>query len=285
MKPAAFAYHAPRSLSEAMRLLAEHGDEAKLLAGGQSLVPMMNFRLVRPTVVIDLNRVEELRAITVSDTQLSLGAMVRSAELTKHPEIERRWPLLAIAARHIGHAAIRSRGTVGGSVSHADPHAELPATLVALDASFIVASARGTRQLAASAFFIDFYTTAMAADEILTEIVLPQTPAAAVSGFAEFTRTHGEYALAGAAVQLVLDDQRRCTAAAIGIFGGGATPLRSREVEQTLIGTSVGAGERARVAQALAALSDPPEPIDYRRALVAEMTERAIARALEYPAR
>lgn len=281
MKPAAFAYAAPRSLDEALALFAEHGDEAKALAGGQSLVPMLNFRLVRPAMLVDLNRVAGCGGIAVTAGSLHVGALVRTASLERDPAVAAGWPLLRDAARLVGHPAIRNRGTVGGSAAHADPQAELPAALVALDARFHLRSHRAQRVVAADAFFTDFFSTALAPDELLLDIEVPGLPPRTGTAFVEEARTHGDFALAGAAVTVTLDPAGRCTRAAIAILGGGATPVRARDAERSLAGTLVD-DAAGRAAAALAAAScDPPEPADYRRALVAELVRRALAAARE----
>jgi len=280
VKPAAFAYAAPRTLDEALELLAEHGDDAKVLAGGQSLVPMLNFRLVRPALLVDVNRVAECGTVsTTANGSLHLGALVRMATLEADPAVRAGWPLLGDAACLVGHPAIRNRATVGGSAAHADPHAELPAALVALDARFRLRSRRGARVVAADAFFTDFYATALAADELLVAIEVPpgtpRTGAAAI----EHAQTHGDFALAGAAVTVTLDARARCTGAAIAIFGGGAIPLRASAAERALVGTGVDDPAARAAGELAAAACDPPEPADYRRALVAELVRRALLAA------
>jgi CO/xanthine dehydrogenase FAD-binding subunit len=279
VKPAPFGYEAPHTVDAVLALLAEHGDDAKVLAGGQSLVPMLNFRLVRPALLVDVNRVAGLDELTVRDGRLHIGARVRTATLARASVVRDGWPLLAEAASFVGHAAIRARGTVGGSAAHADPHAELPAALAALDARFHLRSQRGTRVLAADQFFTDFYTTALAPDELLTAMEVPPASSRTGNAFAELARTHGDFALAGAAVTLTLDDGGACTWAGIAILGGGATPLRAFAAERTLSGSIVDA-EAARTAGELAAAAcDPPDPADYRRALVAELVRRALLTA------
>jgi CO/xanthine dehydrogenase FAD-binding subunit len=279
MKPAPFAYEAPPTLDAALALLGEHGDEAKVLAGGQSLVPMLNFRLVRPAVLIDVNRVAGLDELRVVDGRLHIGARVRTGSLERDARVREGWPLLAEAASFVGHAAIRARGTVGGSAAHADPHAELPAALAALDARFHLRSQRATRVLGADEFFTDFYTTALAADELLVAIEVPPGSGRMGSAFAELARTHGDFALAGAAVTVILDDAAACTWATVAILGGGATPVRAYAAERALIGRAIDE-EAARTAGELTAKAcDPPDPADYRRALVAELTRRALLTA------
>lgn len=278
MKPAPFAYFAPRELAAALRLLAEHGDEAKVLAGGQSLVPMMNFRLIRPSAVIDVNRLGSHDRIAVDERGLRIGAFTRVAQLERTPVVAARWPLLAEAAALVGHPAIRNRGTVGGSAAHADPHAELPAVLCALDATFVLRSLHGERSLGAGEFFRDFYTTALEPNELLLEITVPPLPAHTGTAVVEHAQRHGDFALAGAAAVVTLDGTR-CVRVAIGVLGAHPTPLRATAAEAALTGSTID-DETARAAGGIAAAScDPPEPADFRRALVAELTRRALLAA------
>jgi carbon-monoxide dehydrogenase medium subunit len=281
MKPVAFRYAAPRSLDEALALLAEHGDDAKVLAGGQSLVPMLNFRLVRPAVLIDVNRIPAIGALEVARGALHIGAMVRTALLERSPLVAERWPLLREAARFVGHPAIRNRGTVGGSAAHADPQAELPTALLALGARFHLRSLRGSRVVAAADFFRDFYTTALAADELLMAIEVPSLAARTGAAFVEHARTHGDFAVAGVAATVTAGHDGRCTGASIAILGGGATPLCAAAAEALLAGAAIDDATARAAGAAAASACDPPEPADYRRALVAELTRRALITAAE----
>ncbi|MEP6813088.1 MAG: FAD binding domain-containing protein [Actinomycetota bacterium] len=240
MKPAPFDYAAPTSLDEALALL---GDDAKPLAGGQSLVPLLNFRLARPRLVVDLNGVAGLAGIRRVDGALRIGALTRQSALERSAVVADGWPVLRDAVRHVAHAAIRNRGTVGGSVAHADPAAELPCALVALDARFHVRSTRGARTLAADAFFVGPLQSALEPDELLTEIEVPPIAAATLQGFAEYARTHGDFALACAAV----------VGERVALGGVGPTPLAVTHLDE-------------------AHIADP-----YRRALVAELVRRARA--------
>jgi len=195
MKPPPFEYVAPTSLDEAVAALAEHGDDAKVLAGGQSLIPLLSLRLARPTALIDLNGVAELSSISVNGTA-SIGAMTRHRAAERSAELARAVPLLAAAVPYIGHAAIRTRGTVGGSLAHADPAAELPAVAMALDATFEVASTRGTRTIAADAFFAGYFTTSLEPDEILTSVTFPTAAPGTKVSVQEMARRHGDFAMA-----------------------------------------------------------------------------------------
>jgi CO/xanthine dehydrogenase FAD-binding subunit len=198
VKPAPFAYVAPRTVEEALAALAEDG--SRVLAGGQSLVPLLNFRLARPARLVDVNRIPELGVLRRADGALHIGATVRQAALERSEIVARHWPLLAQAVRHVGHAATRSRGTVGGSVAHADPRAELPVALAALDARFHLRSRDGRRTLTADELFQGPLTTAIGDGELLESIEVPPLPAGARTGFAEYARTHGDFAQAAVAV-------------------------------------------------------------------------------------
>jgi CO/xanthine dehydrogenase FAD-binding subunit len=261
MKPAPFDYAAPRTVDEALGLL---GDDSKALAGGQSLVPLLNFRLARPDLLVDLNRLPDLAYVRRSGGVLHIGALTRQATLERSALVHRYWPLLRQAVRHAGHAQTRSRGTVGGSAAHADPTAELPVALTALDARFQLRSARGQRGLGAAEFFVSTLTSAVEPDELLVEIEVPPLPDGARSAFVEYARTHGDFAVAGAAVVRAPD------ACAIGLLGAGATPLRARAAEQAL---ADGADAYETAAIAAQDIDDP-----WRRALIAALVSEAIAR-------
>jgi len=198
VKPAPFDYAAPRTVEEALELLA--APDSRVLAGGQSLVPLLNFRLARPSRLVDVNGIAELAVLRRRDGVLRIGATVRQAALERSPLVARHWPLLAQAVRHVGHAATRSRGTVGGSVAHADPRAELPVALTALGARFHLRSLNGRRTLTADQLFQGSLTTAIADGELLESIEVPPLPAGTRTGFAEYARTHGDFAQAAVAV-------------------------------------------------------------------------------------
>ena len=297
MKPAPFRYARASSLAEAVALLAAAPGDTKLLAGGQSLVPMLNMRLVRPAVLIDVNSVRELTGITPTpEDGLRIGALTRHAELTASPAVIERAPLLAEAARHVGHAAIRNQGTLGGSLAHADPAAELPAALLALDARVHVTGPRGAREVAADAFFLGLLTTALEADEILTAIEVPAQPPG--WGFVEIARRPGDFALAGVAAvvgvgrPLALPSPprggegvsgRREVVRLVG-FGIGDRPLRLTGAERLLTGAPLDAGSGARAGAAAGPDCDPPSDVhgsaEYRRHLATVLTERALLQAL-----
>jgi len=276
MKPPPFEYDAPTTLGEALDLLAEHGDEAKVLAGGQSLVPLLNFRLARPDRLVDLNRVAELAGIREEEGELVLGAMTRTGELERSALVAGRFPLLLEAAHFVGHFQIRNRGTVGGSVAHADPAAELPAAFLALRARFTAASRGGTRSIAADDFFHGHFTTALRADEILIEIRVP-APTGRGYGFEELARRPGDFALGG--IACALGDSPRVVA--LGLAG---RPVRLAAAEaQAAAGGSADDVRRAAAedVEGFDATSDVHAGAAYRRLLAAELAGRAYAKALE----
>ena len=283
MKPPPFDYVAPTSLDEAVAALARGGPEAKLLAGGQSLIPLLNFRLAQPALLVDLNRVAELAYITPRDGGTAIGAMTRQAAVERDAGLAQSQPLLREAIRWVGHAAIRSRGTIGGSLAHADPAAELPAVAVCLDARLGVIGPRGRRSLRAADFFRGYLSTALEPDEILVEAWLPALAPCAGQAWLEFARRHGDFALAGVAVSLSLRGEQVETARIV-LTGVGGTPVRAREAETLLIGGGV--LERvSAAADAVRSTIDPDADLhaskEYRTQLAGVLTERAIRLAYE----
>jgi CO/xanthine dehydrogenase FAD-binding subunit len=270
VKPAGFAYDDPRGLDEALALLAREDEEVKALAGGQSLVPLLNFRLARPDRLVDLNRVEELAYLRRDGDVLRIGALARHVDLERSEEVASGWPLLAQAVRFVGHAQIRARGTVCGSVAHADPAAELPVALAALDASFHVRSVRGSRTLAAEELFLGFLTTALEPDELLVEIEVPAPPTGAGSSFVEHARTHGDFALGGAAAVVGGGEAR------LALLAAGPVPVRARAAEAVV----AGGGSPAEAADAaVAGLELTGEDADWRGALLRSLARRALEEA------
>ena len=285
MKPPRFDYLSPRSIDEALDILARHGDEAKVLAGGQSLVPLLSFRLVRPAYIVDLNDVDGFAGIRIDDGHLAIGAMTRQRAVETSPLVRERCPLLAEAMPQIGHVQIRNRGTIGGSLAHADPASELPAVVAALDGELILRSARGQRVLKAEQFFVAYLTTAAAADELLVEVRVPVAPPGTGSAFLEVSRRHGDFALVGVAATLTLDEAGVCTAAAIALTGVGPTPVLARDAARAFVGerpapTAFEAAAR-RVAERVQPDSDLHASSDYRRQLASVLTRRALGRAAE----
>jgi aerobic carbon-monoxide dehydrogenase medium subunit len=281
MKPAPFDYHAPRQLKEAAELLATLPN-AKILAGGQSLVPMMNFRYVIVDHLVDLGAVDDLRGIAVVEGRLRIGAMMRQRDLETSPEIARHCPLLAEALRHVGHRQTRNRGTIGGSLAHADPAAELPAVCAAYDAVVHLASVRGIRAVPFGDFSSGFMTTALAPDEMIAAVELPIWRAGHGHGFHEFARRHGDFALAGAAALLDVGADNVVRRAALALFGVAERPLRVDAAEATLAGKVIDS-TAIQTAAAAAWLVEPISDIhaggDYRRHLAQVLSARALADA------
>jgi carbon-monoxide dehydrogenase medium subunit/6-hydroxypseudooxynicotine dehydrogenase subunit alpha len=281
VKPPPFAYAKAASLEEALGLLAEAGDGAKLLAGGQSLVPLLAFRIARPTHLIDIDGITSLERMSRRDDGLVLGALTRHAALERMP-LEGGEALLAEAAALIGHVPIRARGTVGGSIAHADPAAELPVALLALDAQVVVRSAAEERAVPADGFFLGPFVTALAPDEAVTAVVVPREIRGARAAFAEFAVRAGDFALASAAVVAWIGDDARVSRARIALGGVDGTPLRAAEAERALGGAAlteeaaVGAADLA--ADACEPADDPLVGAPYRRALVRQLVREALER-------
>jgi carbon-monoxide dehydrogenase medium subunit len=284
MKPAPFEYHRPDSVDQALALLAEHGYDAKLLAGGQSLVPAMNFRLAAPAVLIDLNRVPGLDGIAEADGGLRLGAMVRQRAAERSPLVASRAPLLTEALPYVAHAQIRNRGTIGGTLAHADPAAEIPAIMLSLDARFHLRAPGGTRVVSAGDFFTGLFGTALEAEEMLVEVEVPPMAPRAGWAFEEVSRRHGDYALAGIAATVQVDDAGRCQSARIALLSVGDGPVLAAEAAAALVGQEpTDASIRAAAEAAAQRDIDPPGDIHaspaYRRQLVDVLVRRVLPRA------
>jgi aerobic carbon-monoxide dehydrogenase medium subunit len=283
MKPVAFRYFAPRTIEEALDLLAEHGEEGKVLAGGQSLVPAMNFRLARPASLIDINRIEALDYVIEENGALRTGALARHARFERPVASGALGALLPRIARHIAHLPIHVRGTFGGSIAHADPASEWCLAAATLDAEFVILSRRGSRSLRANEYFVTALTTAMQPDELLTEIRLPLLGDEWRTGFAEFSRRAGDYALAMCAALLRIENGR-VVEARIGVGGATDRPLRIVVAEQLLTGGKAEAEARREAGKIAAEAIEPLEDVQasaaFRRDLVRAMVERALAQAL-----
>jgi aerobic carbon-monoxide dehydrogenase medium subunit len=286
VKPASFEYFRPRSLDEALSLLAEHGRDAKALAGGQSLIPAMNFRLATPAVLVDLNAISELSYIRDGEGDTRIGGMTRQRAVERSTSVSERVPLVGEAMPHIAHPAIRNRGTIGGSLAHADPAAELPAVMLALGSTLVVSSQSGAREIPAERFFVGLFTTAVQTGELLTEIRIP--PPAARSGYAfqEISRRHGDFALVGVAAVVRLDDQGRCDEARVALLSVGDRPVLAEQAATAITG-QVPSAEAIRAAADAAATRDIDPPSDihassrYRRQLANVLTRRVLERAFE----
>jgi carbon-monoxide dehydrogenase medium subunit len=282
VKPAVFAYHDPRTTAEVLDVLGEFGDDAALLSGGQSLMPMMNLRLAQPGHVIDLNQVNELAYIREDGDVVAFGAMTRHATAERSADVARALPLLAQAIPNIAFPSIRARGTIGGSIAHADPNAELACAAVALEATIVLASARGRREVPAESFFKGAYTTDRASDELLVEVRFPITPGLSCD-FGEYARKQGDFALV--LVGVVLDIAgSTCRKARVALGGVGPTAMRARKAEAALEGREVEDSVLAEAAALAAAEADPGSDIHasaaYRRRLVEVEVRRALTRAL-----
>ena len=276
MKPAHFEYYVPDSVDQALALLLEHGDGAKLLAGGQSLVPAMNFRVVQPSVLIDLNRIEELRYIREEDGTLHIGAMTRERALEFDPVISKRTPLLAEVMPHVAHPQIRNRGTLGGSLANADPAAELPVIMLAMGARLKVSNAKGERWVDAKNFFIGMFATDMAADEMLVEIELPSIQPRTGWSFMEVAPRAGDYAMMGVAALVTLDENGKCRQAKLVYLNAGDGPIDATEAAQSLEGEPL----NHQSVQSAAALASEKEINPFGNVHASPEYQRHLARVL-----
>ena len=283
MHPASFGYHAPGSLGEAFTLLREHGEDAKVLAGGHSLLPAMKLRLTQPEVLVDLRRIPGLNGIRVDGDTLVIGAFTTHTEVGTSEEVRRLLPGLADTASVIGDLQVRNRGTMGGSVAHADPAADLPVTLTALDASFVLASSEGERTVAADDFFVDFFTTALEPHELLTAIRLPLPPSPARTSYAKLPHPASGYVVVSAAAALSVDGGGTCTGARVVLGGVGGTPHRATGVEAALTGRELTPEVMAAAARQAADGIDPHADSyadeDYKRHMAVVYARRAIEAA------
>ena len=286
MKPARFDYYDPRSLEEALALLDAHQGDSKILAGGQSLMPLLNMRLARPKVVVDINQVKELNYIRLTDGSVAIGALARQRALQTEKLIAERVPILQEAAYYIAHPQIRSRGTICGSIAHADPAAELPALALALDAQMTLSSAKAARTVGAETFFQSFFTTALEANEILTEVRFPAPPKDSAWSVLEISRRHGDFAIAGIIAGIALEPVGQVIRwARLVYFGVGPTPIRVTAAEEALIGQAALEPAFEAAAQIAKQGIDPSNDIhateEYRRAVTATLTKRALRAALQ----
>ena len=283
MKPAKFEYHAPASVGEALAILQRYDGEARVLAGGQSLVPMLNFRLAQPKAIVDLNRIAELAFIEAQGEVVRFGSMTRQRRLEFEPLIAAKLPLLREALRWVGHLPTRSRGTIGGSIAHADPSAEIPMVLQALEGEIVARGPQGERRVAAQDLFHAALTTSLAPLEIITEVRFPVTPPQAGHAVEEFARRKGDFAIAAVAVMLVRDGER-CTKARLATAGVGPTSIRLRDTEAVLEQKGLGEAAIAEAAEKAAAQVDPISDLngsaEYRRHLTGVLTGRAVLKAI-----
>jgi carbon-monoxide dehydrogenase medium subunit len=287
LKPAPFEYQAPATLDAALNLLARHGGDAKILAGGQSLIPVMNFRLAEPAFLVDINKIPELDFVRRGeDGTLRIGALARHRRLERDPLVASAAPLLHEAVPHIAHPQIRNRGTFGGSLAHADPAAELPAVALALDARLRLLRAGGDRWVEARDFFAGLFTTALEPEEILVEAAIPPLPGRTGWAFLEIARRHGDYAQAGIAARVTLDEAGRCREARLVYLSAGGGPVDAREAAGLLAGEELSAAAiEAAAEKASHDEIDPPTDVhatsDFKRHLARVLTGRALRRAAE----
>ncbi|HTO49648.1 MAG TPA: xanthine dehydrogenase family protein subunit M [Burkholderiales bacterium] len=285
MKPAPFRYVAAESLGQALTAKVAGGSEALFLAGGQSLVPAMNFRLARPAMLIDINPLHELDYVRAAgDGGLRIGALARHRTLERDALVAQHAPLVAEAVRQVAHPQIRNRGTLGGNLAHADPASELPAVMLALGARLRARSSRGERWIEASAFFRGPLTTALGPEEMLVEIALPALPPRSGTCFVEVARRRGDYALLGVACVVTLGDDGACTAVGLALCNAGSTPVRSTKAAPALVGRRAGEREIREAARAVAGEIDPPGNVHasaaFRRYLAEVLTRRALQSAV-----
>jgi carbon-monoxide dehydrogenase medium subunit len=283
VKPAPFRYVAPETVDEAVAALTEHGDEAKILAGGQSLVPLMNLRLAAPAVLVDVNRVEGLAGVAANGN-LEIGAVTRQAAVERSAQARAAAPLVVEALRHVAHPPIRSRGTIGGTVAHADPAAEIPAVLLALGGEVVARSPRGERTIAADDLFQGYFTTALEADELLTAVRFPAQRPGVRTAIQEVARKQADFALAGVAVAATLGEGGICESARIVLFGVADRPVRAVEAEaavasQRLDDESVVADAARAATESIDPRGDAHASADYRKDVAGVLVRRALTSA------
>lgn len=282
MKAAPFAYHRPDSVKEAVDLLAEFGDEAKILAGGQSLVPMLAMRLTHFDNIVDISRIDELIGIDLCDGEVRIAAATPHAFVGMDDEVADSVPLLTLATPYIGHFQIRTRGTLGGAIAHADPAAEYAAAALALDAQMEAVSPRGSRDIPAGEFFTGLWENSMASDEILTAVRFPVWGDRTGFAVEEFARRHGDFAIAGTVVGVELDDQARVSRCGIGLLGLGSTPLRGSAAEEAIVGRPVDDITAEEVGHlAIGGLDEIPADLQGSAAYRAKVGATTVARAWE----
>jgi CO/xanthine dehydrogenase FAD-binding subunit len=286
MKPPRFYFCAPHILDEALALLDQNSEETKVLAGGQSFVPLLNMRLAAPAYIVDINHISELNYIEPEDGYLAIGATVRQRQVERSALVQEKHPLLIEVIKHIGHMQIRNRGTVVGSIAHADPAAELPALLTCLNGEVLAQSSHGERVIKAEEFFSGYLSTALEPGEMLTEVRFPLIAPQAGWAFLEFARRSGDYALVGAAAILTSTADDRCMSAHVAYLGIAGAPVRGHAVEDVLSGTTLDEPTLDAAAEAARTLvsddmSDVHATVEYRRVLAAELTKRVLKAAWE----
>ncbi len=285
MIPASFEYLRPKTLPEAIGLLQQYGDEAKILSGGQSLIPMMKLRLARPGYLVDINRITGLAHIKEEGGYLKIGGLTREAELEASPLVRAKYPIIIDTAHVIADPQVRNLATVGGNLAHGDPANDHPATMVALGAQVVATGANGERVIPIEDFFLTLFSTALQQAEILTEIRIPIPPPRSGGAYLKLERKVGDFATAAVAVQLTLDDKGACQKVGIGLTNVGPTPVKARKAEDFLRGKKLDEANIAQAAQLAADEADPSAdlrgPVEYKKGLVKELAKRALTRALQ----
>lgn len=285
MIPPSFEYLRPKTVPEAIALLQQHGDEAKILSGGQSLIPMMKLRLARPAYLIDINRISGLSYIKEDGGNLRIGGLTREAELEASPLVKSKYPLLHDTTAVIADPQVRNLATIGGNLAHGDPANDHPATMIALGAQVVATGAKGERVIPIEDFFVSLFATALQPDEILTEIRIPVPPARSGGAYMKLERKVGDFATAAVAVQLTLDPKGSVEKIGLGLTNVGPTPIKARSAEDFLRGKKPDDGNLAQAGQLAAKDAQPSSdlrgPAEYKRGLIQELTKRALARALE----
>jgi aerobic carbon-monoxide dehydrogenase medium subunit len=285
MIPRSFEYFSPRTLDEAVALLKKLGPEAKLLSGGQSLIPMMKLRLVSPEYIVDINRIPGLDYVSESDGQLRIGALAREHQIESSETVKSRFPILADTAKVIADPLVRSQATVCGNLAHGDPANDHPATMLALGATVVATGPKGQREIAIEDFFPGLFTTALEPEEILTEIRIPFPPPRSGGAYLKLERKVGDFATAGVAVQITLDEAGACKRAGLGLTNVGLTPIKAKQTEAFLTGKKLDAAAIQQAAELAASESQPMDDIrgsaEYKRDLVRVLAARALATALD----
>jgi len=285
MIPPSFEYLRPKTIPEAIAMLQQHGDAAKILSGGQSLIPMMKLRLARPGYLIDINRISGLSHIKEEGGYLKIGGLTREAELEVSPVVRSKYPIIVDTAHVIADPQVRNLATVGGNLAHGDPANDHPATMIALGAQVVASGPKGERTIPIENFFVSLFTTTLQPDEILTEIRIPVPPPRSAGAYFKLERKVGDFATAAVAAQVTLDDQGACQKVGIGLTNVGATPIRARKAEDFLRGKKL---DEATIKQASHLAADEAEPsadlrgpVEYKKGLVKELAKRALTRARE----
>jgi len=285
MIPPSFEYLRPKTVPEAIAMLKQHGDEAKILSGGQSLIPMMKLRLARPGYLIDINRISGLAYVKEDGGFLKIGALTREAELEASPLVHSKYPILLDTAKVIADPQVRNLATVGGNLAHGDPANDHPATMIALGAQVVATGAKGERVIPVENFFVALFTTALEQDEILTEIRIPIPPARSGGAYFKLERKVSDFATAAVAVQLALDDKGAVQKAGIGLTNVGPTPIKARSAEDFLRGKKLDDKNISQAAQLTAGEAQPSSdlrgPAEFKKGLIQELTKRALSRAVE----